>query len=196
MPIEHVAKEHPNSSQHIRSVEEQSSPTLFALSTQSYHPISIATRTYKKPILQTRTIHLTAPGTSRSINKINRESNPSLTKDPRFALKSIRTTTVQNKPINRTRKTNTTSTNLIQHETPQYSWSGSRALTVTVLDEVIEGVAVAVVGELVVASGELLQALSSDAVEVTRELRELRQNHRSPRDEAVDQRLLSHLHDP
>ncbi|RWW09320.1 hypothetical protein GW17_00027190 [Ensete ventricosum] len=71
-----------------------------------------------------------------------------------------------------------------------------KALTVSVLDEVIEGVAVAVIGELVVASGELLQALGGDAVEVAAELGVLRQDHRAPRDEAVDQRLLSHLPSP
>ncbi|RWW62936.1 hypothetical protein BHE74_00029908 [Ensete ventricosum] len=65
--------------------------------------------------------------------------------------------------------------------------------SLSVLDEVVEGVPVTIVGELVVASEELLQALSGDAVEVARELGVLCQDHRPPRDEAVDQRLLPHL---
>ena len=52
--------------------------------------------------------------------------------------------------------------------------------------------AVAVVGKLVVAGRKLLEALSSDAGEVPRELRVRRQDHRPPGHEAVDHRLLSH----
>lgn len=51
---------------------------------------------------------------------------------------------------------------------------------------------VAVVGELVVAGGELLEALGGDAGEVPGELRVGRQDDRPPRHEAVDQRLLPH----
>jgi len=53
-------------------------------------------------------------------------------------------------------------------------------------------VAVAVVGELVVAGGELLQALCGDGGEVAGELGVLGQHHGAPRHERVDQRLLPH----
>lgn len=69
--------------------------------------------------------------------------------------------------------------------------SGER-LTEAVIDEVVKGVAVAAVGELVVSGGELLEALRRHGGEVPGELRVLRQHHRSPRHEAVDQRLLPH----
>ena len=52
--------------------------------------------------------------------------------------------------------------------------------------------AVAVVGELVVAGGELLQALGGDGGEVAGELGVLGQHHGAPRHERVDQRLLPH----
>jgi hypothetical protein len=65
--------------------------------------------------------------------------------------------------------------------------------TKAVFDEEIEGVAVAVVGELVVRSRELLEALGGDAGEISCELRVLSQNHSAPSHEAVDQRLLPHL---
>ena len=52
--------------------------------------------------------------------------------------------------------------------------------------------AVAVVGELVVAGGELLQALRGDGGEVAGELGVLGQHHGAPRHERVDQRLLPH----
>lgn len=51
---------------------------------------------------------------------------------------------------------------------------------------------VAVVGELVVAGGELLQALRGDGGEVAGELGVLGQHHRAPGHERVDQRLLPH----
>lgn len=56
--------------------------------------------------------------------------------------------------------------------------------------------AVAVVGELVVGSRELLEALGGDAGEISGELRVLGQNHSAPSHEAVDQRLLPHLTPP
>lgn len=65
--------------------------------------------------------------------------------------------------------------------------------TEAIFDEVIEGVAITVVGELVVGSRKLLEALGSDAREISGELRVLRQNHRASSHEAVDQRLLPHL---
>ena len=68
-------------------------------------------------------------------------------------------------------------------------------LTVTeaIFDEVVEGVAIAVVGELVVGGGEFLEALRGDAREIASELGVLGHNHRSSGHEAVDQRLLPHL---
>jgi hypothetical protein len=67
--------------------------------------------------------------------------------------------------------------------------------TVAIIDEVIEGVAIAVVGEFVVGSWELLKALKRDRVEVTAEFGVFRENHASTRNEGVDQRflVLSHL---
>ena len=53
--------------------------------------------------------------------------------------------------------------------------------------------AVAVVGELVVGRGKLLEALSSDGGEVAFEIGELHEDHRTSSDEAVDQRLLRHF---
>lgn len=53
--------------------------------------------------------------------------------------------------------------------------------------------AVAVVGEAVVGGRKLLEALRRDAREIPRELRVLGEDHRSSRDEAVDQRLLAHF---
>lgn len=66
-------------------------------------------------------------------------------------------------------------------------------LTEAVFNEVIEGVAITVVGEPVVGSGEFLEALTGDASEISLKLRVLRQNHLASSDEAVDQRLLPHL---
>jgi hypothetical protein len=68
--------------------------------------------------------------------------------------------------------------------------------TKAVFDEVIEGVAVAIVGELVVGSRELLKALGGDTGEISSKLRVLGENHRSPSHEAVDQRLLPHFTPP
>lgn len=65
--------------------------------------------------------------------------------------------------------------------------------TESVLDEIIKGVAIAIVGELVVRSGKLLEALRGDASEITGELRILGEDHRSSSHEAVDQRLLPHF---
>lgn len=67
------------------------------------------------------------------------------------------------------------------------------AITESVVDMVVEGVAVAVVGELVVARGELLEALRRDGGEVAGELRVLGQDDRAAGHERVDQRLLPHV---
>ncbi|GMQ07943.1 hypothetical protein CsSME_00051915 [Camellia sinensis var. sinensis] len=62
-----------------------------------------------------------------------------------------------------------------------------------VFDEIVEGVAIAVVGELVVGGREFLEALRSDAREISGEFGEFGENHCSSSHEAVDQRLLPHL---
>lgn len=66
-------------------------------------------------------------------------------------------------------------------------------LTESILNQIVEGMTIAVVGELVVGSREFLEALSSDSGEISGELGELSQDHSPTRHEAVDQRLLSHL---
>lgn len=59
-----------------------------------------------------------------------------------------------------------------------------------IVDEVVEGVVIAAVGELVVGGREFLKALKGDGVEVSAEFGELGEDHGSTRDEGVDQRLL------
>lgn len=66
-------------------------------------------------------------------------------------------------------------------------------LTEAVFDEVIEGVAIAIVGELVVGGRKLLEALRGNGGEIASELCVLGENHTASSDEAVDQRLLPHL---
>lgn len=70
--------------------------------------------------------------------------------------------------------------------------SETAALTKSILNEVIEGVAIAVVRELVVGGGEFLEALRGDSGEVSGELSVLGEDHGPTRHEAVDQRLLAH----
>jgi hypothetical protein len=65
-------------------------------------------------------------------------------------------------------------------------------LTEAILHEVIEGVAIAIVCEFVIARWKLLEALRGDGGEVTRELGVLNQDHRASRHETIDQRLLPH----
>nr|ACU16566.1 unknown [Glycine max] len=73
----------------------------------------------------------------------------------------------------------------------------NNTISESVVDEVVEGVAVTVVGELVVGGRELLEALERDCVEVATEFSVLGENHRAARHERVDQRslvlILSHL---
>lgn len=69
---------------------------------------------------------------------------------------------------------------------------GWRDSTVAVLDEIIEALVAAVVGELVVPGRKLLEALWRYVGEVPRWLRVGRDDHRPPRYEAVDQRFLPH----
>lgn len=67
-----------------------------------------------------------------------------------------------------------------------------RGYTEAVINEVVEGVPIAVVGELVARRWQLLKALRGYADEVTGEFSELRQNHGTASYERVDQRLLPH----
>ena len=67
-----------------------------------------------------------------------------------------------------------------------------KELTEAILNEVIEGMAIAIVGELVVAGGELLKTLRGDGGEIAGELGVLGEDHRSTSHKAVDQRLLTH----
>uniref|UniRef100_A0A2P2JY15 Vesicle-associated membrane protein n=1 Tax=Rhizophora mucronata TaxID=61149 RepID=A0A2P2JY15_RHIMU len=73
------------------------------------------------------------------------------------------------------------------------SFNSNYTVCEAIFNEVIEGVAVAVVGKPVIGSGEFLEALRGDACEIAGELSVFRQNHRAPRHEAVDQRLLPHI---
>ena len=69
-----------------------------------------------------------------------------------------------------------------------------RALTEAIFYEIVEGVLVACVRELVVVGRELLEALGSDGTEVPCELRELGDHNRTTRHETVDQRRLLPRH--
>jgi len=51
---------------------------------------------------------------------------------------------------------------------------------------------IAIVCELVVAGGKLLQALSNNTCKIAFEFRVLRKHHGAPRDKTVYQRLLPH----
>ncbi|KAF8394171.1 hypothetical protein HHK36_020377 [Tetracentron sinense] len=62
--------------------------------------------------------------------------------------------------------------------------------------QIIEGVTVAVVSELVVGGRELLKALRSDAGEIASKFGEFSEDHGSSSNEAVNQRLLAHLRNP
>ena len=70
---------------------------------------------------------------------------------------------------------------------------GGERHTEAVIDEVIEGVCIAVVGELVVGGRKLLEALEGDGVEIAAEFGVLGEDHSSASHECVDQRLLAHL---
>lgn len=65
-------------------------------------------------------------------------------------------------------------------------------ITESIIDEVVEGVAVAVVSELVVRGREFLEALQGYACKVAAEVSVLCQDQRPTCDEAVDQGLLPH----
>ncbi|KAL5996058.1 hypothetical protein ACLOJK_026131 [Asimina triloba] len=70
---------------------------------------------------------------------------------------------------------------------------GADPRTVSILDEEIEGMVVAGVGEFVVGGGELLEALRGDGREIPCEFRVLRQHHSPAGHEAVDERFLTHF---
>ena len=70
--------------------------------------------------------------------------------------------------------------------------NGEIIFTVTVLDEEVECVVIAVVGELVVGRRKSLEALSRDRRKIPSELSVLGQNHRPPSHEAVYERFLTH----
>jgi len=76
----------------------------------------------------------------------------------------------------------------VRIEIPPDRWE--ETLTEFVVDEVVEGVAVAVVGELVVGGRELLEALERDCVKVAAEFGVLGENHCAARHERIDQRSL------
>jgi hypothetical protein len=70
--------------------------------------------------------------------------------------------------------------------------SGLR-LTVALLNKVVECVPITSVREFVIVRWKLLQTLHCDSAEVSRKRCILCQHCRAPGDEAVDQRLISHL---
>lgn len=66
-------------------------------------------------------------------------------------------------------------------------------LTEAVFDEIVEGVAITVVGELVVAGRKLLKALSSYGSEISLEFGEFCKDYCSASDGSIDQGFLPHL---
>lgn len=68
-----------------------------------------------------------------------------------------------------------------------------KVLTKAIVNEIIEGMGVAVVSELVVGGREFLEALKSYGIEIPTEFRVLSENHSSAGNESVDQRFLAHF---
>ena len=66
-------------------------------------------------------------------------------------------------------------------------------LTVTVVNEIIEGVAIAIVGEFVIGSRQFLEALKSNRIEIATVLGVFSENDGSTSNKSVDQRLLRHV---
>lgn len=66
-------------------------------------------------------------------------------------------------------------------------------LTEAFFDEIVESMAIAVIGELVIRSRKFLEALWSYTCEITGEFSVFGENHSSSRNETVDQRLLPHF---
>lgn len=79
------------------------------------------------------------------------------------------------------------------NETKNWKLRRIDGVTIAVLNEEIEGVVIAVVGEFVVSGRQPLEALSRNCRKVASELGVLRQYHRSSRHEAVYKRFLTHL---
>lgn len=65
-------------------------------------------------------------------------------------------------------------------------------LTESIVGEEIEGVTITIIWEFVVRCRQFLQALRGYAIKISCELAVLCQNYRSPGNEAINQRLLSH----
>lgn len=65
-------------------------------------------------------------------------------------------------------------------------------LTESIVGEEIEGVTITIIWEFVIRCRQFLQALRGYAIKISCEFAVLGQNYRSPRDEAINQRLLSH----
>lgn len=82
--------------------------------------------------------------------------------------------------------------NIVMREKEDEEREREREITESIIGEVVEGVAIGVVGEFVVGGWEPLQALQSHLRKVSTEISVLRQDHRAARHEAVNQRLLPH----
>ena len=65
-------------------------------------------------------------------------------------------------------------------------------VTESIIDEIVEGMSIAIVSELVIGGGKLLEALRGYSGEIPGELRVLCENHSTARNKAVDQGLLPH----
>ena len=66
-------------------------------------------------------------------------------------------------------------------------------LTITIFDQEIKGMMVAIVSELIIGRRKFLKALIRNRRKVSGELRELRQDHGSSSHKAVNERVLTHL---
>lgn len=65
-------------------------------------------------------------------------------------------------------------------------------ITESIIDEIVECVAVAIVGEFVAGRGQFLEALRCYGAEVAGEAGVVGEDHSAARHEAVNQRLLTH----
>lgn len=68
-----------------------------------------------------------------------------------------------------------------------------KARTIAIIEKVIEGVGVAIVGKLVAGGRKFLKALKGNGIEIAAEFGVVGENHSAASDEGVDERLLSHL---
>lgn len=62
----------------------------------------------------------------------------------------------------------------------------SKSLTVSLVDEVIEGVAIAIIRKSIVGGGEFLKTLGSDALKISGELGVLSKDHGASSYKAID----------